>query len=420
MTENTDTSPPHDDRVLVVIGGSHCGVQSAFAARRAGFLGRIVVLSDETHAPYHRPPLSKDLMLGVKGPEQIQLRPPTAYEKSAIELIGQQRVVRIDRDRNQVVTAGGDVFDYSALLLATGARPRVLPIDGQDLAGVHYLRSMDDALAIQQAHASGKNVVVIGGGYIGLEAAASLRKNGCRVTVIEAMDRVLARVASAPLSEFYAHLHQQEGVVIRTGETVAHIAGAQQVEHVVLGNGERLSCDLVVVGIGVVPNTELAAEAGLTVNDGIVVNPFGATDDPAILAAGDCARGPHALYAEPVRIESVQNANDQGKAAVMAWLGQPSPYAALPWFWSDQYDVKLQIAGVFDTSVDQTIRRQLPDAERAFALCHLVQGRLSAVEAVNQPRDFLGAKTLIAQGAKMDVAALEDATVPIGDCVIGD
>ncbi|MFK8029647.1 MAG: NAD(P)/FAD-dependent oxidoreductase [Gammaproteobacteria bacterium] len=407
-----------DDAGLVIVGASHCGVQCAFAARRGGFEERIVLIGDDPEIPYHRPPLSKDILTGAKTVDQVSLKPDSAYIRSKIELRAGVRVTRIDRERKVVVTDNAGEFAYSSLILATGASPRTLQIEGSDLDNIHYLRSLGDACEIRPLDGSlAVNAVVVGGGYIGLEVAASLRKLGARVTVVEATERLLQRVAGPALSSFFTRIHQEEGVDVITGAQVTGFQGEGAVSHVVLKDGRVLDADLVVVGIGVIPETELAEEAGLPVENGVLVDGRARTEDPLIYAAGDCARGYNALYQRHLRLESVQNANDQGKVAVQNILGIDSNYGALPWFWSDQYDVKLQIAGLTD-GADTLVVRGDPTTGRSFSLCYVRDDVLVAVEAVNRPRDFLSAKSHIIASARMDLLKLQDEDCAIADCIV--
>ena len=409
-------SSPDSELHLIVVGASHCGVQSALAARRMGFDGRITLIGDEPHLPYHRPPLSKDVLIGKKTADQVSLRPESAYTKAGVDLLTGVGVVSIDRTNREVSTSDGRRLSYDYLLLATGARPRSLKVSGSSLPGVHYLRGLDDVAGLREQSVETANVVVIGGGYIGLETAASLRKLGARVTVVEAMSRVLQRVASPELSEFYTRVHSEEGVEIVTNAMVTGFDGEDHLQSVLLDDGRTLDADLAVIGIGVVPNAELAEDAGLLVHNGIVVDEFARSSDPHIYAAGDCARGRNLLYDEHLRVESVQNANDQGKAAIRHIAGVGEPYSALPWFWSDQYDVKLQIAGLLD-GADQVVVRGDPSTGRTFSLCHLKDDVLLAVEAVNRSSDFLGAKAPIMARASMDIERLADVDNSIADCV---
>lgn len=400
----------------LIIGTSHAGVQQAFALRKYGWSGDIVLLGDDPHHPYHRPPLSKDFLSGSRTMDQIQLRPAAMFDKSAIDLRLGVTASRILLDQQRVVLADGGEEHYDRLVLATGARVRQLPVRGADLAGVHYLRDVADIDAIQSTLATAQSVVIVGGGYIGLEAAATLRKRGLTVTVLEAADRVLARVTGPQMSEFFERLHREEGVRVVTGIGLDTFEGSGRVKSVALANGDLLAAQMVIVGIGVIPNVELAQNAGLSVDNGIVTDEFGQTSDPHVYAAGDCANTLHAGFAEHLRLESVQNANDQALNVARSLCGQPEPYRALPWFWSDQFDVKLQIAGL-STGYDREVWRGDSTCGREFSACYLQGDRLLAVDAINRPKDFVQARKLIESRARFDVDKLADPTVSLADAV---
>ncbi len=405
------------DKRCVIVGGSHAGIGCAQKLRRLGWSGSIVVIGDEPHLPYHRPPLSKDYLKGTKDGDSIRLGSIGSYEKADIELRRGVQVISIDRDQRRVLTSDEAELSYNTLVLATGARARELPFAPRTLSGVCYLRDMHDVDRIRKLAAAAKRAVVIGGGYIGLEAAATMRGLGLEVTVVEAMDRVLQRVTSEPVSTFFARVHGEEGVDVREGEQVSGLAGVNRVEAVELGSGIRLDADLVVVGIGVIPNTALAEAAGLPVDNGISVDAFNRTADPDIYAIGDCASFVHGLYQRQMRLESIQNANDHGMTAARSITGAPEPYTALPWFWSDQYDVKLQIAGLSEGHDDMVIRGTA-DAGRTMSVFYLKDDRLLSVDAMNSPRDFLHGKKLILDNAVIDRQLLVDPDIPLKETVV--
>ena len=379
----------------LVVGASHAGVQVAAGLRQQGWSGEVVVVGDEPALPYHRPPLSKAYLAGTSSLQDLALRKAEFYAKHDIRLV-QSTVTQVDRAAQQVGLNDGTTMGYTHLALCTGGRVRTLDVSGIDLPGVFYLRTFADVESIRALAASGSHAVIVGGGYVGLETAASLRALGLDVTVLEAAERVLERVT------------RDAGVVIRTGAQVSAMAGDQRVREVVLRGGERIPADLVVVGVGLVPNTELAAEAGLYVENGIVIDDLARTSDPRIVAAGNCASHRMARYDRLVRLESVPSAGEQAKTAAATLCGKERPIAALPWFWSDQYDLKLQIAGL-NLGYDELVLSGDPSRDRDFTCYYLQQGRLLAADCVNRPRDFLKAKQLISQGLGVDRAQLESA-----------
>lgn len=409
--------PPDGAGALVVVGAGAAGVELAFAARQSGWQGPVDLIGDELPLPYHRPPLSK-ACLGAHqgadpGPAGLALRPRAAYDAAGITIHLGRRVRRIDRLAGMLALEDGGVIPYARLALCTGGRPRRLPVPGADeAANLHYLRTHDDAEAIRGRLRPGARLVVVGGGYVGLEIAASARKAGAEVTVLEAQARLLARVASAEISAFFARVHAGKGVAVRTGAAVSRIVhDAAGFACGVEADGTTLPADAVVVGVGMLPNMELAQAAGLEVDGGIVVNALSATSDPAIFAAGDCTVFDSALYGRRVRLESVPNALEQARAAASSLCGRPKPNCAVPWFWSDQYDFKLQMAGLHE-GYDQTVARG-DLAGGNFTLFHLRKGRALAATSVNRPGEFMWAKRIVAEGRPVDAAKLADESVPL-------
>ncbi len=377
---------------IVVVGAGQAGLQLAESLRKEKFEGEILLIGDEAHAPYARPPLSKALLLGEMGVEQLALRNPQALEKKRITLMTNTRVTAIDRASRTLHFADGRVQAYDKLALATGSRVRELPIEGVQLGGVHCLRTLDDVLAIQQALTGAGRVTVIGGGFIGLEMAAVARKLGKEVVVLEAEDRLMARVVAPPVSDYFLALHRRKGVDIRLNAKAQAIAGSGgRVTSVTLQEGEALETDLVVLGVGIVPNAELAQAAGLACDRGIVVDACGRTADPHIVACGDCTatRTDGGLR----RLESVQNAVEQAKAAAAALMGVERPFTAAPWFWSDQFHIKLQMVGI-STGYDQVVVRG-DMADEAFSVCYFKQGTLISIDSFNSPSDHMAGRRLI-------------------------
>ncbi len=395
----------------MVIGGSHAAVQLAISLRQNGWDGGITVISEENHMPYQRPPLSKAYLAGDSSKEQLALRAPAAYEKLDVNFMLGVKVKRIDVQAHQLELDNNQALGFSKLALCTGARVRPLPIPGADLRGVHYLRTMDDVTGIQQSAASAKTAVIIGGGYIGLETAASLSKLGIAMTVLETESRLLKRVASETTSEFYLRLHRENGVDIRCNTMATALEGDSAVSGVVCGDGLKIAADMVIIGIGVIPNTELASDAGLEVDNGVLVNEFAQTSHPDIVAAGDCTNHPNAILNTRLRLESVPNATEQAKAAAASICGLDKQYAELPWFWSDQYDVKLQIAGMNQGYTDAIIRGD--KASRSFTVFYLKDNTILAADCINRPKDFMLAKKLILQAQPIDMAVLADETTEL-------
>ncbi|GAA4115787.1 FAD-dependent oxidoreductase [Nocardioides fonticola] len=398
-----------DDQIggrVVIVGAGHASAQLCASLRQEGWTGGIELIGSEPSLPYQRPPLSKAYLAGKADLDELLIRRPDFYAKQGVTFRN-AHVTAISPDRHEVTTDDGTRIGYDKLVLCTGARPRRLDLPGAGLAGVHYLREVADVEAIRESARDAHHAVIIGAGYIGLETAASLRALGIGVTVLEAAGRVLERVTAPEVSDFYERVHREEGVDLRVGVGVAEIEGRERVDGVRLTDGVRIDADLVILGIGVVPNVELAEEAGLAVGDGIVIDPHGRTSDPDILAAGDCATYVDARYERRLRIESVPNAVEQAKSVAASICGNDRPISALPWFWSDQYDLKLQIAGL-NIGYDEVILRGDPTRDRAFACFYLAQGRLIAADCVNRPQEFAFSKRAIAEGLAPDRRALAD------------
>ena len=389
---------------IVIVGGGHAAGQAAASLRQEGYAGRVVVIGEEPHIPYQRPPLSKQYLAGEYGLERVYLRPAKFYESKNIEVRYGVRVQSIDAKAQTVACADGETVAYDKLLLATGARPRQLPASGADLPGVYYLRTIADVDAIKRDFRPGRRIAIVGGGYIGLEVAAVAVEMGLQTTILEMEPRILQRVAMPAMSAFYHELHAGKGVAIRTNARVDAFAGTDRLTAVVCADGTQVPADLAIVGVGVVANTELAEAAGLGCDDGIVVDQHARTSDAHIYAAGDCTNHPNPLLGRRVRLESVPNAMEQSRAAAANMAGEPRTYAAMPWFWSDQYDLKLQMVG-FPAEGDLQVLRGDP-AARQFANFYVRDGVLAAAEAVNSAREFMAARQLI--GKPVQPIHLED------------
>ena len=397
---------------ILIIGAGQAAAQAVQSLRAEGFEGPIKLFGDEPYAPYQRPPLSKKFLAGEIGYDRVELKGADFYAQANVETHWGTRVTEIERKAKRVLTGDGRAFDYGKLIIATGSRVREINVPGFELDGVHYLRNIEDVKAVQAHFNEGAKMVVVGGGYIGLEVAAVAAKRGIDVTVLETADRVMARVVDPIVSHFYERVHRAEGVKIETGVTVAGFEGKDKVEAVVSGEGKRYPCDFVVVGIGIIPNTELAAEAGLKVENGISVDEQCRTSDADICAAGDCTSHPNAVYGHRLRLESVQNAIEQGKTAAATLAGKEKPYNQVPWFWSDQYDLKLQIVGLSMGYTEAVVRGD-PEAGRSFAVFYLKDGVLIAVDAVNRAPEFMMAKMLTAKRAVLDPARIREEAIPV-------
>ena len=390
----------------VVIGASHAAVELIGSLRQNGWEGDITIIGAEAHLPYHRPPLSKTVLTGATTFEKILIRPEQFYNKQQVDLRLGQRVNSIDTANKLVTTDTGESISYSKLVITTGADPIVLNLPGEDLEGIGYMRSFDDTKALMPYVEAGKHAVVVGGGYIGLETAAALRKCEMEVTVLEGLERVLQRVTGPKISAFYADAHAKRGVNIVTNAQVSGFEGTDRVQEVYCRDGLRYQADLVVIGVGVRPNISLANDAGLSVDNGISVNEFCQTSDKNVYALGDCSFFPCAQTGTRVRLESVPNAAEQARVAGAHICGQEKPYEALPWFWSDQYDLKLQIAGL-NTGFDDIVVRGDMSTEK-FSAWYYREEKLLAVDCVNSPKDFMIAKKLLNAGTSPDKASAAD------------
>jgi len=381
---------------VIIIGASHAAAEAISSLRKGGWEDKITLIGDEPELPYQRPPLSKAYYKGEVTLEKLAIKNPAYYQTANVDLFIGRRVESIDRAAKEVSLDGGERLAYDKLIIATGTRARYLPIEGGDLPQVKYLRTIQDVDDIKEQLKSGAKLLVVGAGYIGLEVAASAVKQGAEVTVLEAMDRVLARVTSPEVSEFYQNMHREEGVDIRLGASLSKFSDVNGRTFATLSDGQELDFDCAIVGIGVIPNVELAEEAGLSCDNGIVVDEFTRTDDNDIYAVGDCSNHPNFIYDRRIRLESVPNATGQAKTAGNSICGNDVAYNQLPWFWSDQYDVKLQTAGLMQ-DYDKLEVNGDPDT-RKFTVSYFKNGALIALDAINSPADFMRAKKRILVG----------------------
>jgi len=397
---------------ILIVGAGHAGAQAAIALRQNKYEGSIAIVGDEPEYPYERPPLSKEYLAGEKPFERILIRPPAFWAERDIAMLASTRVVAVDPQAQEVTTASGGRIGYGRLIWAAGGSPRALST-GHDLAGVHAIRSRADVDRLTSELGTTTRVVVIGGGYIGLEAAAVLTKLGKHVTVLEALDRVLARVAGQTLSRFYEGEHRAHGVDVRLGAKVDGIMQSEgRATGVRLADGEVLPCEMVIVGIGIAPAVEPLVAAGAEGGNGVRVDAQCRTSLPDVFAIGDCALHANAFAdGAEIRLESVQNANDMANAVAKTLTGIPTEYHAVPWFWSNQYDLRLQTVGL-SVGHDATVLRGDP-ATRSFSLVYLKQGRVIALDCVNAVRDYVQGRTLVVEGKSPDPAGLADTGVAL-------
>jgi 3-phenylpropionate/trans-cinnamate dioxygenase ferredoxin reductase subunit len=389
---------------ILIVGAGHAGAQAAIALRQLKYPGSIAIVGDEPELPYERPPLSKEYLAGEKPFERLLLRPEKFWAERDIQMLRSTRIVSVDASRKVAMADTGRALGYSHMIWAAGASPRKLELPGFDLEGIHYVRNKADVVAIMRDLPEVKEIVIVGGGYIGLEAAAVLKKLGKIVTVIEASDRVLARVAGEPLSRFYEREHKAQGVDIRLSQNIREACGKDgRVHGLRMSDGSEILAQMIIVGIGVEPSVEALLEAGASGDPGVDVDEYCQTTVSDIYAIGDCATHRNA-YADSkwIRLESVQNANDQAKVVAQRICGNPVSYDAVPWFWSNQYDLKLQTVGISSHHDDLVIRGD--QATRSFSVVYLHKGRVIALDCVNAVKDYVQGRKLVEQGC---VAAKE-------------
>lgn len=398
---------------VVIVGAGHAAGQVVASLRQKKYHGKIVLIGDEEHYPYQRPPLSKKFLAGKIPAERLYVKPPAFYDHPDIDVHLNTRITNIDPPGKVVTDSNAREYGYDDLIIATGARVRKLDLPGSGLAGVHYLRNIQDVTALQKDMQSGARLVIVGAGYIGLEVAAVAAGNGLQVTVVEMEARVMSRVVSEQVSNFYQSEHRKHGVDLRLSTGLSGFSGRDAVTEVTLSDDVAIAADLVLVGVGVVPNVELAEDAGLHVDNGIRVDEHCRTSAENIYAVGDCTNHPNRLLRRQLRLESVHNALEQAKTAAGNICGDELQYAQVPWFWSDQYDLKLQIAGI-SQGYDRTVLRGDP-ATRAFSCLYLREGQLIAIDSINTPRDFMQSKVLIGNRAVISPAMLANTDFALKD-----
>ncbi|MBU3121448.1 FAD-dependent oxidoreductase [Acinetobacter soli] len=403
---------------VIIVGTGHAGAQAAVALRQQGFTGSILMIGEELHLPYERPPLSKEYFSGEKTFERILLRPEQFWQDKKIDLKLGQRVIQIDAQSHRILTQENYEYHYNKLIWATGGKPRRLSCEGAALEGIHYIRNREDVDRINQELDRVQKCVIIGGGYIGLEAASALRKINRDVTLVEGQSRVLARVAGSIISDFYQQYHQKKGVELYLGQGVDYLEGDQgRVHTVILANGTRIATDMVIVGIGLNPEVNVLVEAGAAFSNGIETDRRCRTSLVDIFAIGDCANHENFFAdGQRIRLESVQNANDQAMIVTKEILDKGEDYAAVPWFWSNQYDLKLQTIGL-SIGYDQEILRGEPDSG-SFTVIYLREGKIIAIDCVNRPSDFIQGKTIIQQSIYIPIEQLSDHSQALKDMIL--
>ncbi|MCH9691581.1 MAG: FAD-dependent oxidoreductase [Gammaproteobacteria bacterium] len=404
-------------QTCIIIGGGHAAAQLVFSLRQEGWTGRLQLISNESVLPYHRPPLSKDYMVGNKSFKQLLIRNSDFYHKAEVECLLNQTVITIDSEKKTITLLDGRQLSYHKLIIATGARARQLKVPGAELEGIFSLRTIADSQRIAPYIKPRANAVIVGGGYIGLEVAAMLTKTGVQVTVLESADRVLERVTSPQLSSFYQRVYFEKGVKLITGIKIDKFLGDQHVTGVRVIGGKEYTTDFILVGIGAEPNTRLAETTGLNVKNGIVVNQHTMTSDPDIAACGDCCRFPCAIYDRDLRLESVQNAADQARVAAASICGKDKVYRSVPWFWSDQFDLKLQIVGL-SQAYDEVIFRGDIQHGNSFAAFYFSGDRLLAADCVNRPREFILAKQLLERGGQLNKEKITDESLSAKELMV--
>ncbi|MFL2834371.1 MAG: NAD(P)/FAD-dependent oxidoreductase [Alphaproteobacteria bacterium] len=402
------------DQKIIIIGGGQAGCQTATSLRALGFLGEISIYCSENYLPYQRPPLSKKFLLGELDKERLFFKPEKFYRDNNINFFLNSYVAKIEKENKKIFLNNNEEDSYDKLVIATGTKPREIDVDKDSAKNIFYLRSIDDVLEIKGKVQSSKKVAIIGGGYIGLEVAAIFKKLGLSVTIIEMAGRILERVTSQIISDFYTKVHNEEGVKILTNTSVESITKKSKDMEILTNNG-AISADFVVVGIGVIPCDELASESGLKVQNGILVNEFCETSEKDIYSAGDCTVHPNSYYNKDIRLESVHNAIEQGKTVASSIMNKKTPYNQIPWFWSDQYNLKLQIAGLC-IDYDDIIVRGNSD-NRSFAVFYMKDNYMIASDCINCPGEHMMSRRIISDKIIVDKDRLSDVLIPIKEVI---
>ena len=400
---------------LVVIGAGQSAIQCITSLKKEGYEGSITLVGEEEHLPYQRPPLSKGFLDDSINKERLYFKKLDFFTENKIQLKLGISATSVDIENNLVNLSDEEKLHFDKLVFATGSRVRLLDFPGNDLDNIHYLRGLDDAENIKKGLEKSKHLVVIGAGYIGLEVAAIASEKGVKVSIVEMADRVMSRTVDPQISDYYLNLHQNNGVKFKFNTSLEEIKGQGQVESVVCSDGTSINADMVIIGAGVIPNTEIAQNSGVSCENGILVDEFGRTNFKNVFACGDCTSHPNKLLNMQLRLESVHNAMEQSKAAAMSVLDKPAEYSQIPWFWSDQYDHKLQIVGI-SGSHDTVTMRGSTDASK-FMLFYTRGEELVAVDAVNNPKDFLICRKLVANKVKIKTDMISDLNLNLNDLI---
>ena len=400
---------------LVVIGAGQSAIQCITSLKKEGYEGSITLVGEEEHLPYQRPPLSKGFLDDSINKERLYFKKLDFFTENKIQLKLGISATSVDIENNLVNLSDEEKLHFDKLVFATGSRVRLLDFPGNDLDNIHYLRGLDDAENIKKGLEKSKHLVVIGAGYIGLEVAAIASEKGVKVSIVEMADRVMSRTVDPQISDYYLNLHQNNGVKFKFNTSLEEIKGQGQVESVVCSDGTSINADMVIIGAGVIPNTEIAQNSGVSCENGILVDEFGRTNFKNVFACGDCTSHPNKLLNMQLRLESVHNAMEQSKAVAMSVLDKPAEYSQIPWFWSDQYDHKLQIVGI-SGSHDTVTMRGSTDASK-FMLFYTRGEELVAVDAVNNPKDFLICRKLVANKVKIKTDMISDLNLNLNDLI---
>ena len=401
---------------LVIVGTGQSAAQCVITLRRNGFKDHITLVGEEKHLPYQRPPLSKEYLSGKVSLERVYMKTKDFFDQNDVAMLSSTKVISIDRTNKSLGLSNGESLTYEKLVLATGSRVRKLNVTGSNLSNISYLRTIEEANKLREYFKSGKKLVIIGAGYIGLEVAATAIKKDLSVTVIEMEDRVMNRTVDPVISNYFDSLHRRNGVEIVLEAALERFEGKDKVEKIICTNGQVFEADGAVVGAGILPNQELAESAGLKCNNGVLVDEYGRTEDPSIFACGDCTNHPNASLNKNLRLESVHNALEQAKTVAFSLIGKPKKYNQIPWFWSDQFNEKLQIVGISGDHDEIVIRGSIEDG--SFMLFYLKKRKLIAVDAVNNPKEFLICKKLVANHQEISSDDIRDQSVDLKELII--